>query len=870
MATNMDDIGHLVITPFQEVVEKGKTAVENAGDSQPMAKAALSLVKEGERALKKIEPLCKKYVAEFGVNFRDALRENDEIAEYRTMLNDLLWEFDDFIDDADCFDAEKFAELQAASRKAAPKIYDILMRMKLEAPYDDLSPVGSLPHSIGTQQSYASRPSTAFLTHMDQHQQPASPAPAIEPRPDSGIYTIEDATSQLKRLMAFEDGFEERPAPLQPSPQRQPPAIPSTNPWDVNVMPPVDETRSMSDAGFERRPEVSRDGAESPIDPSISPVPGPPDAQRRQVVTPVQQEPANHVGNESAMSEDDDRNYLPSSGSQPSSPGRERRYSPFPPPSARPRTVAKISQLATSIPEDSVINGTGGLSISQPPASAASSQEPNSPEHTGHGIGYAVSSNFAGFEQTYRPTIISHHTQGSTSETVASPQISPRIRPVQDDSEGLQVAPSHNRLDQEMLIPVDADLKEERTSSSPLPLAGDCSITPQSSFWLAKGFCDGAKEVSRGGIGIKKTKKPVGFTTSATVARCTSCMCELDFKDIENDVNKLESGTFSRGSISYRIRFLQKSHIAAKRVDDVQYGCLFCLQQGHTLDESDATVFFSPRALMDHIARHPRPLPDVPGVVTIDGPEVPPNLANDFDIHLKKPSVPHPVIEVRSEIISLPSGMTKEPARRLFGQRLLFDRTPALELAQGARITGLTWPARYNGEWAYGWHDGVYATVPTDLLKLDTPPSQHVKLGGTSMIRARARWRFNPGKDKGSDWLKFDKNDVIKNITWSYFDHWCWSGTNAKGKWGIFPQAFIDTNTLEEPMGLNRAISLSDEKNRSTSLIARFSRRQSGSHNSSPQQGMRPPSVAGSTSSHESRGMQPHMGRGSCGDVHAS
>lgn len=76
MATNMDDIAHLVITPFQEVVEKGKTAVENAGDSQPMAKAALSLVKEGERALKKIEPLCKKYVAEFGVNFRDALREN--------------------------------------------------------------------------------------------------------------------------------------------------------------------------------------------------------------------------------------------------------------------------------------------------------------------------------------------------------------------------------------------------------------------------------------------------------------------------------------------------------------------------------------------------------------------------------------------------------------------------------------------------------------------------------------------------------------------------------------------------------------------------------------------------------------------------
>jgi hypothetical protein len=122
------------------------------------------------------------------------------------------------------------------------------------------------------------------------------------------------------------------------------------------------------------------------------------------------------------------------------------------------------------------------------------------------------------------------------------------------------------------------------------------------------------------------------------------------------------------------------------------------------------------------------------------------------------------VTEIRSDIIHLPTGVAKEPARRLYGQRLLFDRTPALELAQGARITGLTWPAKYNGEWAFGWHDGVHATVPTDLLRLDTPPNQHIKIGGTSMIRARAKWKFNPGKDKSSDWLKIDKNDVIKNI----------------------------------------------------------------------------------------------------------
>ncbi len=61
-----------------------------------------------------------------------------------------------------------------------------------------------------------------------------------------------------------------------------------------------------------------------------------------------------------------------------------------------------------------------------------------------------------------------------------------------------------------------------------------------------------------GGIGVKKTRKPVvsvvsrsallaysltnakqGFTGQATVARCTSCLYELNFQDIENDVAKL-------------------------------------------------------------------------------------------------------------------------------------------------------------------------------------------------------------------------------------------------------------------------------------------------------------------------------------------
>jgi len=68
----------LVLAPFGEIVEKGKTALDNAqvADDQIMAKAAQALVREGERALKKIEPLCKKHFDEFSSNFVDALKEN--------------------------------------------------------------------------------------------------------------------------------------------------------------------------------------------------------------------------------------------------------------------------------------------------------------------------------------------------------------------------------------------------------------------------------------------------------------------------------------------------------------------------------------------------------------------------------------------------------------------------------------------------------------------------------------------------------------------------------------------------------------------------------------------------------------------------
>ena len=76
-----DDVQNLVLAPFHEIVEKGKAAVANATaasltKSDDMFRSAQSLVRDGERALSKLEPLCRKQWEEYSVNFVVALKEN--------------------------------------------------------------------------------------------------------------------------------------------------------------------------------------------------------------------------------------------------------------------------------------------------------------------------------------------------------------------------------------------------------------------------------------------------------------------------------------------------------------------------------------------------------------------------------------------------------------------------------------------------------------------------------------------------------------------------------------------------------------------------------------------------------------------------
>jgi hypothetical protein len=73
----MEEVDDLIVGPFKEIADKARQAIDNAGDDNPeMVKAAKSLLKEGERGLKRIEPLCKKYLEDYGSSFTTALKEN--------------------------------------------------------------------------------------------------------------------------------------------------------------------------------------------------------------------------------------------------------------------------------------------------------------------------------------------------------------------------------------------------------------------------------------------------------------------------------------------------------------------------------------------------------------------------------------------------------------------------------------------------------------------------------------------------------------------------------------------------------------------------------------------------------------------------
>ncbi|CZS74088.1 unnamed protein product [Fusarium graminearum] len=799
----MDDVVDLVIGPFRDIVEKGREAIENAGDDKTMLKASQSLTKEGERALKRIEPLCRKHLDEYGSNFLDALKEN---------------ELDDF-------DTEKFTELQALSRKAAPKIYDILMRLKLEVPIDhdsrSIMTRMSGPQSRPMSPDAPPIPTIYAFSDLTKDIPRSSSSVASESRSSNGPPTVEAATAELRRMMQSRSGPDEGLYAESPvashtpqsalTPIEPPPRPPSGNPWDFNVKPsPVTRDNHFPDEfSFERRQPVAP--IESPIEPTSPPLSPDQGSELRPRPLKTAADRSSQYSNDSQAS----------SGTE--SATYERTYSVFP----RGRYSSHNSILSTPIPEDVVSERSSAGYVSQlsPVPRTVPPRSHSLPQSRPESVETNPGSVFDSSRVDGATTPLTDNRESSFSVVDGSPTLG--------TAETHRLSVKHLPMNnyQGMLEPVRPVMVPE-VDNFPIPVEAEV-VTPQHPPNPFAVDC------------VRKTVKP-GFASVATIAKCIKCQFELDFNEIDLDVNKAERGNFIKNGIGYRLRFLQKSHLPTRRSDDVMYGCVFCVNQGKTIHASDATVFTSQKALFAHLARHPRPLPAVQGFTLIEGSEIPANYKNDYDLHFKSPAESHPHFEQASNTSHLPTATTKEAARRMYGQRLLYDRTPAHELVLNARIVGLSWPPKYLGEWAMGFHDGIQASVPTEILRLDPPPSEQVKIDGTSPVQATAKWKFNHKDKVRGDWLKFEKDEIITNISWPYQEFWCWSGTNAKGKTGIFPQAFIDVATLRDfgKAGSDRASIVSNERNKSLSVLSRFTSRKTS-------RAGRPGSISGSIGSNE-------------------
>ncbi|KAI5862519.1 hypothetical protein GGS23DRAFT_605472 [Durotheca rogersii] len=173
------DVEELVIQPFHEVVERGKDAVANAEaaaddadendpkassgrDAREMLKAARALVREGERALQRLLPLWKAQVDKYGDAFTEAMRQNEQIVDSQRRLEDLLYDLDDFVE-LDSFDAERFSDVQAASKSFALALMETIKRLHLEesapaAPTPPDPPSSQAPDGKGREKTRASSP----------------------------------------------------------------------------------------------------------------------------------------------------------------------------------------------------------------------------------------------------------------------------------------------------------------------------------------------------------------------------------------------------------------------------------------------------------------------------------------------------------------------------------------------------------------------------------------------------------------------------------------------------------------------------------------------------------------------------------------
>lgn len=843
-----------------------------------------------------------------------------EISRLVEQLNDVLYDFEEYVDVAS-FDGEKFARLQALSRKAAPVIAHRITRMKLDNQQDDEGEeAASSPVSFGLPTVLTRKPSNEVGSQQYQDGILPYPADDLEGRGEGasshGEYT---ATMPWPPPVQERDAKQQitvPPAPFQlPTVQEEgsPPRLATAppDPWSERFrdiehgLELISPRRSTLTATYSDSAIGSEANSEHTCHSPIMPI-----QQQQQSPALPPKSPARLATTTPGPSFEQTASFMRSHY------GRDGSTSPVSPRLPQQHqhqrdSVAAVSFLSAS--SSSVRSASGGGARERDSYfELVSPVSPTAHGPAGDEVASLGSSSQAQHEGSraqspfVRPLFAVHGADDKAGSEAGTPASSVagadggsgasslrRARGLQlrdNDDHGMQpvVLPSP-ALIPDGLMPVD---EKEACEPGLVPSSveaqlGGCELGLGSSYYQFKD-CAGAIEILQGGLGVKYVRKQVSWESSTSFGSPYKCIMVLTtFSSVcLTAISKLQSArlvhmslsgrpcseisttkvrfprpsvetydltdthqateNFKSEGIGFRLRFLSKSHMHAKKVGEQTYGCLFCVQQRRSTHPNDATVFFNQRQLFAHLARHPRPLPPVPGVTVVEQDssqsqqqQLPPQLVNNYDLSFTEPPQSSPLAHIMRALTALPTAtavQTYRPSK--MAQRPAEGNV--LAFAAGARILGVEFPERFQGEWCVGWADHEHGIIPAEALRINVPPGHVVRnQGSSSAMKAVARWKSTlarttkVGDSKkaggGGEWLAFGKGEVITNIGWSHQEHFCWWGTNAKGKSGLFLRSHVEPGTLMEDVSRSDGGSVASAERRAGVLSRISIRRRSGS-----------------------------------------
>ncbi|KAL5589315.1 hypothetical protein FOVSG1_011182 [Fusarium oxysporum f. sp. vasinfectum] len=736
MATPSD---HVLLRPFNDVAKWAKFALSQASghsdygyQQMSVNQSSQSLLREGERALRRLVPLLavsSPQLAEFLRHL--ALRHEDVICQVRS-IDILLYDFEDFIE-PQTFDKAKFDELQAATKALAITLVEEITRFTTKSALESSPPPSKFP-PLPPLPQLTSPPDVARSSSQ------MSMRPSINaPRSGSSLGTHQqrppfiggseqrDRSHSAGRALRTADYSTSR-SPITTSGLASPVSLPLSSKYAI----PEQEAQTYGYVQAHQRQGSDTDVILNSLQGLDIGVITPPSSV---ALSP------NSTGYQNAINQN------------------ARGSLDTPPPSVTTEPVSQqdwstvIDQQSAAVPRPSSVTASQYTNPKRTEYRNSGSYTPSaaSPEHQQLFIVTQVSA----------PSVRSDGSGASGSKAVSTSSSS---------------------------------IRKDSASVKSIHSLQTHEIGPDSSLALLGGLCKGAQAFASGGPG-QAIKRVGGGSDSAIrpreysqetlfgqmldnptetftepTAQCLHCEYKTPYSHLRQDMDQDPLASQQTRGILHRPRFLFKSHIAVRNVNSVYFGCLFCDKTKSTLQEDDATVFQSIDLLFRHISRHGHPLPHVPGVeVVYEHSDVNSRGRQDCDLYLPNSTMTalHGVSRANesNRIASLPVARAVKDHIRRSNEKPQARPDATSEILQffsGAKIIGIEFPEKWDGKWCQGWHDGVFGTFPSKLISLDMP--RHVKIASlpNTPRTGVARWKFEKQRQPG--WLALKKGDIVYNL----------------------------------------------------------------------------------------------------------